>query len=85
MAQKTVNHNSESYLVENAIGTLLCVTLDYGNGKTKTATIVNIGMELDESQDAGSKGVAFSAVRIEAIDPLGNQSSNRRFQGVFDE
>lgn len=85
MAQKTVNHNGESYLIENAIGTLLCVTLDYGNGKTKTATIRNIGLELDESQDEGSRGVAFSTVRIEAIDPLGNESSDRRFEGVFDE
>lgn len=85
MAQKTVNHNGESYLVENAIGTLLCVTLDYGNGKQKTATMRNFGVELDESQDSGSRGVAFSTVRIETIDPLGSESTDKRFQGVFDE
>jgi len=85
MAQKTVNNNGESYLVENAIGTLLCVTLDYGNGKQKTATMRNFGVELDESQDSGSKGVAFSTVRIETIDPLGHEATDKRFQGVFDE
>lgn len=85
MAQKTVNHNGESYLVENAIGTLLCVTEDYGNGKAKTATILDIGMRVDEEQEPGFRGVAYSKVRVETISPLGNVAHDPSFKGTFDE
>jgi hypothetical protein len=85
MSQKTVKYNGEDYLVENTIGKLLCVTLDHGNGKSKTATMRNFRVDIDKKQDAGERGIALSMVIIEAIDSFGSQAGDEPFSGIFDE
>ena len=85
MSQKTVNHNGKSYLVENAISTLLCVTRNYGNGETKTFTIEEIGMALNDAEQSGSKGIATSIVEVATTDTLGGSKEQTSFRGVFDE